>query len=51
MGSTETYIEGVAHESFHACQGDSAPERLAEAERATSLESRYPWENDTLEAA
>ena len=51
MGSTETYIEGLAHESFHAYQGANVPERLAEAERAASLESRYPWENDTLEAA
>lgn len=51
MGHSETYIEGLAHESFHAYQGTNAPERLAEAERAAPLESRYPWENDTLEAA
>jgi hypothetical protein len=51
MGQTETYIEGLAHESFHAYQGANAPERLAEAQRAASLESRYPWEDDALEAA
>lgn len=51
MGSSETYIEGLAHESFHAYQGLTAPERLAEAERVASMERQYPWDNATLEEA
>ncbi len=51
MGPTETYIEGLAHESFHAYQGATTPERLAEAERVAPLEANYPWQDERLEAA
>jgi hypothetical protein len=51
MGSSESYIEGLAHESFHAFQGIYQSERLSAAEKAASMEDTYPWENDALEAA
>ena len=51
MGDTETYIGVLAHEAFHAYQGTVAPGRLAAAEFAAPLESRYPWENEATEQA
>ncbi|MCB8952701.1 MAG: hypothetical protein H6650_11865 [Ardenticatenales bacterium] len=48
IGHTEGYIAKVAHETFHAYQGQVAPERLDNAETAQqSYASRYPW-NDPL---
>ncbi len=44
------YLSLVAHESFHAFVGQRAPERLADAERATAGEASYPWENQALQA-
>ncbi len=48
MGATDTYIDGLEHEAFHALQGAQAPERLAAAEAANKLEERYPWDNTEL---
>jgi hypothetical protein len=45
MGSTDTYIEGLAHESFHAFQGQNAPGKLSAAERIARLEDEYPWDH------
>lgn len=43
---SDHYISLLAHESFHAWQGEMAPERLAEAERAAALENVYPWDDE-----
>jgi hypothetical protein len=44
LRSSEVYICGLLHESFHAYQGALNPERFAAAETAVgSCESRYPW--------
>lgn len=44
MGTTEAYVGGLAHESFHAFQGTVVPERLAAAEAVAKLEDNYPWD-------
>ncbi|NBD35328.1 MAG: hypothetical protein GVY30_04945 [Chloroflexi bacterium] len=49
IDSTETYVGGLAHETFHAYQGLEAKSRLYAAEQAMAFENRYPWENDVLE--
>ena len=51
MGATETYVGALAHEAFHAYQGMGAPERLAAAEFAASMEERYPWDDEAAEGA
>jgi hypothetical protein len=51
MGSSDTYIEGMAHEAFHAFQGINRPERLATAEKVASEEHTYPWDDEALETA
>jgi hypothetical protein len=51
LGATETYVGGLAHESFHAYQGMEVPERLALAEFAARLEGRYPWDDEAAEDA
>ncbi len=51
MGNTETYLEGLAHESFHALQGINASERLAEAEQVARLEDSYPWGQEEVQTA
>lgn len=52
VGHTEGYITKVAHETFHAYQGQVAPARLDNAETALrSYSSRYPWEDDAFAAA
>ena len=48
MGASETYIGGLAHESFHAFQGVHQPDRLAAAERAYQWENEYPLEQDAF---
>lgn len=50
-GSTDKYITLILHESFHAFQGMTAPERLTAAERAVADEKRYPWSEERLRAA
>lgn len=51
MGSTETYIEGLNHESFHAFQGVTNPARLAQSEQAVRMESSYPFDDDGFQAS
>jgi hypothetical protein len=51
MGASETYIGGLAHESFHAFQGIQLPDRLAAAERAYQWENEYPLEQDAFSEA
>jgi len=46
MGKKETYIEALAHEAFHAFQGQHAPEKLAAAEHAIAQSGDYPWHAD-----
>lgn len=51
VSGSDQYITLLAHEAFHAYQGRSAPERLAEAERANQeYEGRYPWDDPSLQA-
>lgn len=50
-GDTEVYIGALEHESFHAFQGQLAPGRLADAERAARLEMSYPWEDPAMAEA
>ena len=52
LRGSDGYISAIVHESFHAYQGTVAPDRLGAAETAvSSSESRYPWEDDALQAA
>lgn len=51
MGSADNYIEGLAHESFHAYQATRVPERLYAAEGVHGLDDSYPWNNEQLEQA
>jgi hypothetical protein len=51
MDETETYIQALEHEAFHAFQGTAVPDRLAAAERANRAEERYPWDDAALEEA
>lgn len=52
LRGSDGYVSLVAHESFHAYQGTTAPERLAAAETAVSLaESSYPWADVALQEA
>lgn len=49
---SDGYISLLAHESFHAYQGFTAPEKLMTAETARSnSEPRYPWEDESFQAA
>lgn len=50
-GDTEVYIGGLAHESFHAYQGQKAKARLYQAEEVNRFESQYPWAETSFEAA
>lgn len=50
LGPTETYIEGLSHEAFHAYQGMTAPARFAANEEVHGLNSRYPWHDEALNA-
>lgn len=48
--NTDNYVFKLAHESFHAFQGQSAPDKLIEAENAVRLqESSYPWEAEPVQ--
>ncbi len=51
FGSTETYVEAIAHESFHAYQSLQASDRLTEAEEVAYVEDTYPWDDPALEKA
>jgi hypothetical protein len=48
MDSTNTYIGGLEHETFHALQGSAAPSRLSDAETANRIGSQYPWDDTIL---
>lgn len=48
LGSEETYIAAILHESFHAYQGIQAKDRLLSAETAIRFESSYPWDDSTF---
>ena len=52
VGHSEGYVTKVAHETFHAYQGQMAPARLDNAETALRLYAdRYPWEDEAFAAA
>lgn len=51
MGETENYISALAHEAFHAFQGDLAPSRLYRAELAAQNDDFYPWADQALDEA
>ena len=44
MGKPETYIAGMAHEAFHAFQGNEVYEKFAACENASRLSADYPWD-------
>ncbi len=44
MGKPETYIGGIAHEYFHAFQGNEVYEKFAACENASRLSADYPWD-------
>ncbi|MEE4194350.1 MAG: hypothetical protein V2J07_04045 [Anaerolineae bacterium] len=46
--NSETYVAGIAHESFHAYQGTVSLDRMAEAEKMISVESGYPWNDEQV---
>lgn len=49
LGSTETYLGGLAHESFHALQGMTVPDKLDSAESVHFLGGQYPWDDDSFQ--
>ncbi len=51
LRGVDGYISLVAHESYHAYAGIQAPQKLAEAERASRLVNSYPWPEQPLIAA
>ncbi len=44
LSGSDQFISLIAHEAFHAFQGQVAPQRLAAAEAASRQEAGYPWE-------
>lgn len=48
LGASETYIGGIAHESFHAYQGISALEQFREAESVHAQGEYYPWKEEAF---
>jgi hypothetical protein len=52
LEGSDKYISLHAHEAFHAYQGITAPERLAQAEQASwRWEKEYPWADRALQGA
>ena len=49
--SAEHHVTLILHEAFHAYQATVAQERLLQAEAATALEERYPWNDEAQETA
>ena len=49
VSGSDQFISLLAHEAFHAFQGQVAPQRLAAAEAALRQEAGYPWDS-TAEA-
>jgi hypothetical protein len=51
ISGSEAYISLAAHETFHAFQGQAAPQKFAAAERANTTQAdRYPWEDPAFQA-
>jgi hypothetical protein len=50
LNGDEKYISAAAHESFHAWQGLSTPEKFSAAENTARLDVHYPWEDEVLAA-
>lgn len=51
VSGSDQYISLIAHETFHAYQGMTAPDKLAESERTNSAySSRYPRDDPDLQA-
>ena len=48
--NSDWFISAVLHESFHVLQARRAYQRLEEAEQATALEEKYPWDDDEFRA-
>ncbi len=46
--NSETYVAGIAHESFHAYQGTVSAGRMETAENAISVEAGYPWDDEGM---
>jgi hypothetical protein len=49
--NSDWHIAAVLHESFHALEGQLAPDRLAAAERANQAGDDYPWDDGALRDA
>ncbi len=50
LGNDDKIISLAAHESFHAWQGQAAPQKFSTAEGAARLAERYPWQDESLAA-
>lgn len=51
VGSSETHIAAILHESAHAYQAAAAGQRLAASEQANlDWQNRYPWDDAALRA-
>jgi hypothetical protein len=48
---SDWHMAAVGHESFHALQGQMAPERLAAAEAVNQLAGDYPWDDAAFRQA
>lgn len=48
FGRSDVYLGGLAHEAFHAYQGEAARDRLVEAEQAAALVDEYPWSEEAV---
>lgn len=51
LRGVDGYLSLAAHESYHAFTGMLAPQKLAQAERASRLVTSYPWAEQPLIAA
>ncbi|MBE2224345.1 MAG: hypothetical protein IAF02_22585 [Anaerolineae bacterium] len=50
IGSSDKFISLIAHEAFHAFQGEMVPDQLAAAETAVRQSNNYPWHDDAHRA-
>jgi len=51
IGSSDQFITLIAHEAFHAYQGEMVPDRLVAAETAVHQADAYPWSDEAHHAA
>jgi hypothetical protein len=50
VNGSDQYISLIAHETFHAYQGMTAPDKLARSEQTnTAYAGRYPWNDAALQ--